>query len=500
MMMALHESIQQVVTSQKRVLVVGLGVGGLASARALRQQGAEVVIAERRTREGFFRGTHSIAEIETLEKEGISIVFGVDGERLAPYLSGAGLVVMSPGVSLESSAVGAVTRVGIPFISDLELAVGLHSGRTILVAGSNGKSTTAALIHHTLQDAGLHSFLSTDGSVALSRGDTGAGAGRANNSTLIVEATSFQLEVSTSLKPNISVILNSSEGHLERHGSLERYALAMEGALRFQRGEDLAVLNADDPIVVAMATKSRSSVAFFGESVPDDRAREGEIVARISRGQEGAFLLTLSLNGVCEEYSLVGTRLIGAHNRYNIAAAVIVARRIGIPQESVQRALRTFMPLEHRLEVVVRDHSRAIINDSKSTTVASTLAAFSTITEDFQHRPIVLMIGGLSKAGSWSPLLSKIKTRSEEVASVICFGKDGSLLASHCRAAGVRHITAPNLGEATREALRMVSSGGTVLLSPGCSSFDEFADYQERGAFFKRYVREEAGELASSAL
>jgi len=393
-----------------------------------------------------------------------------------------------------------VTRLGVPFISDLELAVGLHAGRTILVAGSNGKSTTAALIHHTLQEAGLHSILSTDGSVAFSRGQKVAGAGGANDSTLIVEATSFQLEVSTSLKPNISVILNSSEGHLERHGSLERYALAMEGALRRQRGNDLAVLNADDPIVVAMAKKSRSSLAFFGERVTDDGAREGEIVARISRGHQINFSLTLSFNGVFEEYCLAGTRLIGAHNRYNIAAAVIVARRIGIPQESVQRALRTFMPLEHRLEVIMRDDLRTIINDSKSTTVASTLAAFSTITDDFQYRPIVLMIGGLSKAGSWSPLLSKVKTRGEEVASVICFGKDGSLLASHCRAAGVRHTIASNLSEATRDALRLVSSGGAVLLSPGCSSFDEFADYQERGAVFKRYVREEVGELESSTL
>jgi UDP-N-acetylmuramoylalanine--D-glutamate ligase len=293
------------------------------------------------------------------------------------------------------------------------------------------------------------------------------------------------------LKPAISVVLNISENHLERHGSLERYAGAKGRVLRLQTGEDLAVVNADDPMVVEMARGGRASLAVFGSKGGAELQQLSPTWAEISHLGDTQGAILVSRHGVREQYYTNSAHLLGAHNRYNIAAAILVARQMGIPPEVVQVSINSFLPLEHRLEIVRNVEDRFFINDSKSTTVAASLAALTTVLDHFSSSPVVLMIGGLSKAGSWAPLLSKVSQQKERAVLVVCFGKDGPLLASHCRAHGVRHIISPDLREATREALKQVSRGGVALLSPGCASFDEFVDFEHRGTEFKRYVREE---------
>jgi UDP-N-acetylmuramoylalanine--D-glutamate ligase len=165
---------------------------------------------------------------------------------------------------------------------------------------------------------------------------------------------------------------------------------------------------------------------------------------------------------------------------------------MGASSEKVQEAINTFAPLEHRLEVIRRTESSIIINDSKSTTVAASLAALTTVLSHFPEHRLVLMLGGLSKAGSWDPLLSVVKREAARLEPVICFGKDGPLLAGHCRAHGVECVVAPTLKDATVRALEAVAklSSGIVLLTPGCASFDEFTDFEHRGAQFKAYVEE----------
>jgi UDP-N-acetylmuramoylalanine--D-glutamate ligase len=315
-------------------------------------------------------------------------------------------------------------------------------------------------------------------------------------SILVVEASSYQLEACTVLKPAVSVLLNVSENHLERHGSIERYAAAKSRVLRLQDTGDLAIANADDPVVREMARASRAIVAFFGGC--EERLLQGlsETWAQISQVDNLAGIIRVQINGGLEEYSMRGVSLLGPHNRFNMAAAILATRRIGVPKERVQEALESFAPLEHRLEVCVRDVARTVINDSKSTTVAASVAALATVKQAFPEQPVALMLGGLSKAGSWKPLLDEVRKDKVIMLPVVCFGKDGPLLGSHCRAAGIEHVIVPSLQDAAAQGLELTNRGGVVLLSPGCASFDEFSDFEHRGREFKRYVAEYLGRSA----
>jgi UDP-N-acetylmuramoylalanine--D-glutamate ligase len=480
--------LDEIKAAGKKVFVVGLGISGVECARFLAKEGLSVVVVEKQSEETFRTTSKFVSELARLSDSRISVLFGIDGERVAPVLEGAGLVLLSPGVALESAIVGTIKRLGVPFVSELELGVQLHAGESIVVTGSNGKSTTASLIDYILRRAGERSFLCGNvGTPVISNEELLAEVGAAT-STLVVEASSYQLEACTVLKPAVSVVLNLSENHLERHGSLERYAAAKARVLQLQGAEDLAILNADDPVVLAMRQRTRASIALFGEKPASDLSKLSKTWASIAYAQSSKGVITVSMNGVVEEYSTENAKLLGPHNRYDMAAAILVARRKGVAHAVIQESLETFLPLEHRLEIVWREAGKTIINDSKSTTVAASLAALVTVAQHFPDERIVLMIGGLSKAGSWTPLLQTISRLGGQRVSVICFGKDGKLLASHCRSAGVSHIVVPKLLDATRDALSMIAGGGVALLSPGCASFDEFTDFEERGREFKRYL------------
>jgi UDP-N-acetylmuramoylalanine--D-glutamate ligase len=472
----------------KKVVVVGLGISGVECARFLATEGLSVVVVEKESEESFRTKSKFVSELSALNHAHVSVLFGIDGERIAPVLEGAGLVLLSPGVALESAVVGTIKRLGVPFVSELELGVQLHAGESVVVTGSNGKSTTASLIDYIFRRAGKRSYLCGNvGTPVISNEELLAEVG-ASASTLVVEASSYQLEACTVLKPAISVVLNVSENHLERHGSLERYAAAKARVLQLQGPEDLAILNADDSVVLGMRQRTRASIALFGEKTPTELSKLAKHWASISYATSRAGVITVSMNGELEEYATENAKLLGAHNRYDMAAAILAARCKGVPRNVIQASLETFLPLEHRLEIVWREGNKAVINDSKSTTVAASLAALATVTQQFPEDRIILMIGGLSKAGSWIPLLQNISKLGAQRVSVICFGKDGKLLASHCRSAGVSHIVVPKLLDATRDALSMIAGGGVALLSPGCASFDEFTDFEERGREFKRYL------------
>lgn len=490
-MASLQETLDSVKSSGQRVLVVGLGVSGLESARFLSRRGITVTVIEKQSESTFRSKSKFASELDGLCATGVEVVFGIDGESIAPFLEDAGLALLSPGVPLESSVVGALKRHKIPLGAEFELGLQLHRGASVVVTGSNGKSTTASLIDHILRQGGVAASLCGNIGVPVIAQEELLDEAFGERTVLVVEASSYQLEACTLLKPSVSVVLNITENHLERHGSLERYAAAKGRALRLQTLEDLAVVNADDPMVMEMARSCRASQAVFGSKSEAELQKLSSTWAQLSHLAEQQGGIVVSRQGVREHYATNSAQLLGRHNRYNMAAAILVARHLGVPSEVVQNAITTFLPLEHRLETVWSDSVRSVINDSKSTTVAATRAAVATVLEHVPLRPVVLMIGGLSKAGSWSPLLTQVSQQKERCGLVVCFGKDRSLLASHCRASGVEHVILPNLRDATHEALRRVSSGGVVLLSPGCASFDEFLDFEHRGAEFKRYVREE---------
>jgi len=498
-MSALSEILESARRTQKRVLVVGLGITGVESARFLQQRGIKVGIVEKVTEEKFRSFSKYSSEVDDLRAAGVKIHFGVDGERIAPHLAEVALVVVSPGVPLESTIFGSIKRHKVPYVSELELGVELHQGAVVVVTGSNGKSTTATLIERMLRQGGCSTRLCGNiGSPVLTSGAP-VDSSQSRESILVVEASSYQLEACTVLKPDVSVVLNISDNHLERHGSLERYAAAKERVLRLQSEGDLSVVNGDDPWVRDISRSCRAQLGLFGTASEGELNGRSSTWARISSSDTSRDSIVVSLGGVREEYRTDGARLLGRHNRYNIAAAIVVARRFRVEPRVVQEVINTFEPLEHRLEIVWRDGPRVIINDSKSTTVAASVAGIATVFFHFSNLPVTLLIGGLSKAGSWQPLLRTIREYRGSRVSVVCFGKDRSLLANHCRDVGIEPVVSPTLREATRYALGTITDGGVVILSPGCASFDEFIDFDHRGAEFKRYVHEDMIQQAGAS-
>jgi len=492
--MSFQDKISLLKRSNKKVLVIGLGISGIESARFLRRHELSVRLVERQSEELFLSKSKFSHAVQELRAIGVEISFGLDGERIAPLLADVGLVILSPGVPIESAVVGTIKRLGVPYVSELELGIELHGGRSLVVTGSNGKSTTVSLLDFILRQAGLHSYLCGNVGTPVISNEELHQESVGQRSLLVVEASSYQLEACTVLKPAVSIILNLSENHLERHGSLERYGAAKGRVLRLQTSEDLAIINADDPAVMSLANSCSATLALFGRAVLTELTKRAPICASIDESNPDGAIIRVSIEGNTELYETRSSALLGAHNRYNMAAAILAARRIGVVPEVIQSSLDTFTPLEHRLEVVVRrDIDRAlIINDSKSTTVAASIAALSTVRRHFPQHRLVIMIGGLSKAGSWEPLLALIKAEGSFIEPVICFGKDGPLLASHCRAQHISCVVAATLRSGADLALESLDQlgQGVVLLTPGCASFDEFTDFEHRGTEFKRYVHE----------
>jgi len=477
-----------------KVLVVGLGVTGVDTARFLRGLGIEVVCVERSPEGEYATKSKFYGAVAELRSAGVTVGFGIDGEGVAQFLPGVGLAVLSPGVSLESAVVGALSRRDVPTVSEFELGIELSRQPAIVVTGSNGKSTTVSLIAAMFAAAGMPARLCGNIGTPIISGverESVLGAEPPRNEALIVEASSYQLEACSVIKPRVAALLNISDNHLERHGTLERYLGAKARVFAAQDGGDVALLNADDPLVRSLKAKVRSRVVLFGRD--EAQLTGGEYARIVFDAATRSDRLEVLLSGERYDFSLAETRLIGVHTRYDVAVAAVAALLFNVPREAIARAIRDFAPLEHRLEWV-RDVDRAIvINDSKSTTVAASVAAIEALRAVYPERQITVMLGGLAKAGSWEPVVKSLQRHHAAVKPVVCFGRDANIVASHCRAGNIPCRSAPDLASATTAALEQSNPDDVVLLTPGCASFDEFRDFEERGDRFKALVRGAGG-------
>ena len=484
-------------TQQLPILVVGLGASGIESALALRRIGVPVRAVERMAAQEFQARSKFAARLEEVEKAGVETAFGIDGERVGGFCERVTLAIISPGVAREGAICGALLRRKVDLIGELELGVELTAGRSVVVTGSNGKSTTSTLIASLLKRGGIPSRLCGNIGVPVVASLDARHLESSSNAleTLVVEASSYQLEFCTVLKPKVAVFLNLSDNHLERHGSMERYFAIKANLFTHQEREDFAVINADDDYGRRLLGAVRGTAVPFGvnKEILVRHAPSGwygHIAFDAGRGLDS---ITLTTPQGVEEYEVSHTRLLGLHNRYDMAAALLAARLSGVVPETARQVLADFSPLEHRLEFVLGypagGDQPIVINDSKATTVAASLAAFRTVRDFLPGRRILLMLGGLAKAGSWDPLMRELSRIPERLAPVVCFGDDGELIANHCTAAGIAVRTSPTLAQATEMALAAVGSGEVVLLAPGCASFDEFTDFEHRGSVFKSLVK-----------
>jgi len=393
---------------------------------------------------------------------GLPLEFRFGGEQ-TKWLDGMDCVVPSPGVPQENPLLRGANARRIPILSEIELASRFFSAPLLAITGTNGKSTTTTLIGEMMKAAGKKVFVGGNLGVPF------ISAAHGDYDWAVLEISSFQLEWVEQFRPEIGVMLNLSEDHLDRYASFADYAAAKERLFAFQTGMDTAILNRDDPLVWAMRSRTQSRVVSFGfgETVEGAFATNDEIVWR-DGGSE-------------ERFALAGVKIQGVHNVENMMAAVAAAKCAGLKHEPIQRTLNDFPGLEHRLEFV-REHSGArYYNDSKGTNVGAVVKSLASF-----GGPVILLAGGVDKGGDYAPLERPVR---EKVRRLVLFGAAKEVIA---RSLGqcAETVIVDDLRAAVRDAAAHARPGDVVLLSPACSSFDQFRNYAERGKLFKNLVRE----------
>jgi len=439
----------------KRIAVVGLGKSGFAAAKFLVVKKARLTVTDSS------RAPEVLKNARVLQKLNVPVE---TGRHTASFIEKAELVVTSPGVPKHSFPLVLAKKKRIPVIGEVELASYFCRGIVVAVTGSNGKTTTSHLISQALAEAGRPSVLC--GNVGVSFLDF---IPKIKKKTVVVlELSSFQLEDSPSLRPKVAVVLNIGRNHLDRHGTLQKYIQAKERIFSNQRQEDFTILNYDDPLVRRMAKKTRAQVIFFSKRplAKGVYLKDGQMIADI-RNRNRLLIIPARF------------RLKGAHNIENILGAVAVAAILGLPQEKLQRSLDRFEALEHRIEPLGGCGGVQFVNDSKSTTVESTKAAILSLST-----PVILIAGGKDKGADFGGLERLLK---DHVKQVILYGEARKKIAEAWKRYRSTRMT-ERFEEAVRLAYESASPGDTVLLSPMCTSFDQFGSFEERGDAFKEIV------------
>ena len=450
----------------KRVLVVGLGKSGVASALFLKAHGARVTVSDTKS------GDELRNEIPSLLDHGITVETGGHGERT---FRGQDLIVVSPGVPVDAPLLVQVRAMGEAVIGEIELAAQFLPGPIVAITGSNGKTTTTTLTGEILTAGGLPTLVGGNiGTPAISLAE------RAKRETVIVlEVSSFQLETIQTFHPKVAVVLNVTPDHLDRHRTFEAYVDAKARIFENQRGDDFAVLNEDDPTCVGMAARTRAQVFWFSRQKEVKQGawvREGNILFR-----DGA---SSRKNPQREIMQVSEIPLKGAHNLENVLAAVCAGTLMGCAPEKIRQAVRDFKAVEHRLEFVATIHGVDYYNDSKATNVDATIKAL----ESFPAN-IHLILGGKDKGSDYSVLNDLVRQRVKRVYTIgAAAGKIESQIVSP-KGGGVEVVHAETLENAVRKAHAVAESGDVVLLAPACASFDQFKNYEQRGQVFKEIVR-----------
>src|SRR5467141_5131285 len=449
----------------KRVLVVGLARTGVATALFCAARGANVTATDSRTE-------NEIGEaIAPLRAARVSLELG--GHRENTFLE-QDLIVPSPGVPADAPLLQAARPKGITIWSEVELADRFLHGRLIGITGSNGKTTTTSLIEHILRNAGFSTILAGNiGTPLLARVEhTG------DDSITVVELSSFQLELIETFRPNISVFLNLTADHLDRHHTFEAYGHAKAPIFENQTATDSAILNADDPATTPLAPTKPHLYWFSRKQRVAQGAfvRENGIVFRHD-GREEAVL------------SLKEIPLPGAHNVENVLAAVVATRLAGADAAAIAKGVRSFAGVEHRLEFVAEIGGVRYYNDSKATNVDATLKAL----DAFPGR-ILIVLGGKDKGSDYTLLQRPLR---EKAILALLIGAAADKIEKQITGS-VAIERAGTIERAVEIASRAARPGDVVLLAPACASFDQFQNYEYRGRVFKELVHQLERQAAST--
>lgn len=438
----------------KKVLVLGMGISGMGMVDLLERRGAKVVVGEIKvTRE-------MQVKAKELEGRGIRVHLGTHPLHLLDHQD---LVVPSPGISLDIPLLQGAKDKSISIMGELELASRFIKDTSLVaITGTNGKTTTTFLTGQILKRA------RGDVEVAGNIGTSLSGVARKKSSIIVVEVSSFQLETIEKFHPFISCILNISPDHLDRHHSFSQYAHLKGRIFLNQSKRDFTILNRDDPLVHTLAEKTRARRVFVSQKNQPDLGvflRKGRIIARFDREEEVA--------------SLSRIRFPGSYNLENILSAVAISSLYRVNPEVIRDVLEKFKGLPHRAETVGGVRGIQFINDSKATNEGAVKRCLEGV-----RGPVILIMGGRDKGANFSILRSLIR---EKVKEIILIGEAKEKIEEEL--SGICPVVkSDELPSAVKYAFSEAEAGDSVLLSPGCTSFDEFKSFEERGEVFKREV------------
>jgi UDP-N-acetylmuramoylalanine--D-glutamate ligase len=450
----------------KRVLVVGLARTGRAAVQCLYRRGAVVTVTDSRPPWALQ------TDIRELMAQRIGVELGL---HRAETFQRQDLIVVSPGVLPDLPELQAARARNIPIIPEVEAASWFLEAGLVGVTGSNGKTTTTALLGKMLETSGFRTFVGGNIGVPL----ISAVDKVPRDALVVAELSSFQLETIQSFRPHVAVLLNLTGNHLDRHPSFEAYVQAKAQIFRNQSADDFAVLNADDPMVMNLAPAIAARKVYFSrkQNLPEGVfAADGRILYRVGN-LERVLLRTQEVP------------LRGEFNLENVLAAAAAACVLGADFEALRRAVREFRAVEHRLEYVREIRGVQFYNDSKATSVDAVVKALSAF-----ERGVHLILGGKDKGAAYAPLRPLLKQR---VRKAYLIGAAAERIARELKGAA-ELIRAGDLETAVRQAFEESAPGDVILLSPACASFDQFQDFEHRGRVFKELVERLSHEVETA--
>ncbi len=444
--------------AKKKVLVFGLGISGIGAAGLLEEQGAEVLL---------YDGNEKLKEEEVRNKledgSKARIIIGGFPEELLDTLD---IVILSPGVPADLPLVNRMREKGILVTGEVELAFESGKGDVLAITGTNGKTTTTALLGEIMKNYRDDVFVVGN----IGNPYTAAAGKMSGGSITVAEMSSFQLETILDFRPKVSAILNFTPDHLNRHHTMEAYVNAKKNIARNQTEEDYCILNYEDRLTREFGENIRAQVLYFSSRRKLEKGiclEDGKIIYR----NEG----TTEICGVEE------LNLLGVHNYENVMAAAAMALVYGVPAEIVRESVKAFKGVEHRIEYVAEKNGVAYYNDSKGTNPDAAIKGIQAM-----NRPTVLIGGGYDKESVYTEWINSFEGK---VKRLILLGETKEKIAEDARSCGFYdYVFADTFEEAVLEAAKTAKPGDAVLLSPACASWDMFPSYEVRGEKFKEIV------------
>lgn len=442
----------------KRVLVLGLGISGLSTVKALDSLESQIIVYDSKTEielKDFFNEISDIHIEKWLNKKEI-------------YLENIDLIVKSPGIPPTSEILLEAYRQNIEVITDIELAYRISpTEKIIAITGTNGKTTTTTLVGEIIKKANYNIHLAGNIGVGILWDMVNAKA----DDVFVIEASSFQLENTVSFRPQISLILNITPDHLDWHGSLEHYIDSKKKIFQNQTEKDFTILNYDDPIIRKMADDLKSNIIWFSVN---EKLNKGIYI-------DGEDIVINDGENIIKVMTYKDIKILGKHNLENVLGSIGICYAMDIDMKTIEQSIREFKGVEHRIEYVTNINGISFYNDSKGTNPESTIKAIEAI-----DSPIILIAGGYNKGSEFDNL---VKSFNNKIKGLVLLGETKEKIKQAAEKAGIINI---HLVEDMKEAVKLSYSLGesedNILLSPACASWGMYNNFEERGQDFKNAV------------